>query len=91
MKIKIKDHRMINHIMRRKLQDAIAEENKRRREYRTNKETYVEMIEDGDKRKDKILMEDLRKIANRIIPMLITEVDFPARNPELGYTDPILD
>ena len=45
MMIKIKDQRMINLLMRRKLQDAIAEENKIRREYnnaKTEMYSYVD-------------------------------------------------
>ena len=51
----------------------------------------LEIIEDREKREDEIFMEELRKIADSIIPMLKTEVDSPARHPELGYKVPILD
>ena len=36
-------------------------------------------------------MEELRKIADSMIPMLKTEADSPDRHPELGYKVPILD
>ena len=53
--------------------------------------TDLEIIEDRDKKEDEIFMEELRKIADSIIPMLKTEVDSPARHPELGFKVPILD
>ena len=36
-------------------------------------------------------MEELKKIADSIIPMLKTEADSPAMHPELDYKVPILD
>ena len=50
-----------------------------------------EITQDKDKREDEIFMEELRKIADSIIPVLKTEADSPGRHPELGYKVPILD
>ena len=51
----------------------------------------VEITQDKDKREDEIFMEELRKIADSIIPMLKTEADSPGRHPGMGYKVPILD
>ena len=62
MMIKIKDQRMINHLMRRKLQDAIAVENKMRSEYRNNK---TEMYDFIDRRSN--VAKKFRKLQSEII------------------------
>ena len=51
-----------------------------------------EQIEDEiDIREDILVMQEVRKVADTIIPMLKTEEDSPGHHPELDFKVPILD
>ena len=53
--------------------------------------SVAEKEQDKDKRTDELVMEELRKVADTVIEMFKTEVDSPAKQPELGFKVPILD
>ena len=46
---------------------------------------------DKDLKGDEIVIIELRKIADSVIPMLSTEADYPTKHPELENKFPILD
>ena len=58
---------------------------------RMKEKSLAEKEQDKDKRTDELVMKELRKVADTVIDMFKTEVDSPAKQPELGFKVPILD
>ena len=58
---------------------------------RMKEKSLAEEEQYKDKRTDELVMKKHRKVADTVIDMFKTEVDSPAKQPELGFKVPILD